>query len=189
MPSKFKTFLKFAQALSPSTKKINTEKWSAIMTMDFRNLDEMKELLFPTLDIDMSSWINKINEEVDSAQLYPETTEVLEKLKNKGYEMGVISNLATPYKKPYYTLGLDKYCSFRVFSCEVGYKKPEIGIYRIVEDNFLAREKKIIMIGDNYVCDYAAPIFFGWEALLLNRSEKKSGGRIIKNLTEIFGYL
>lgn len=189
LPNKFKSYIKMTRALALDDNKLQPDKFASLMTMDFRNLDEMKEMVFPKSDADMGFWQKEISDEVDSAKLFPETISVLESLKDRGYVIGVISNLATPYKKPFYTLGIDKYCSCRIFSCEAGYKKPDIEIYRLMENKFSIRGNKVIMIGDNYITDYAAPIFLGWRALLLSRTEKKSVVPTIKNLNEISDFI
>ncbi len=101
---------------------------------------------------------------------YPEVPAVLERLRESTVRMHLISNVASPYRRPFYRLGLDRYFSRPVFSCEVGCVKPEPQIYDLVFDRAEAvAPETVLMIGDHSVCDVRRPRSLGWQALLLDR--------------------
>ena len=83
----------------------------------------------------------------------------------------MISNLATPYKKPFYTLGLSKYFDVEIFSCDCGLKKPDEAIYRLALKQLDSVPEKTLMIGDTYKADVIGPQAIGIQGILLNRAE------------------
>lgn len=68
-----------------------------------------------------------INIVLENTYIYPETINVLDYLYENKYELYLITNLISPYKKIVEKLDLDKYFKEVFYSCEKGYKKPEIG--------------------------------------------------------------
>ena len=92
-----------------------------------------------------------IENEVKSVKLYPETLSVLQKLKDRGLKLGLISNSAFSYKTPFYDLGLDLYFDTTLFSFEVGMKKPNLEIYKLSLQKLDVLPEQCIMIGDKIV--------------------------------------
>jgi putative hydrolase of the HAD superfamily len=64
-----------------------------------------------------------LEKELANTKLFPEVNEVLEKLYTK-YDLCLISNASADFKRPFFRLGLDKYFDKVIFSCDVGYTKP-----------------------------------------------------------------
>ncbi len=127
----------------------------------------------------------QVKRELDSVVLFPETKEVLKELRSKGIILVSISNLATPYKRPFYALGLDRLIDLHLFSCDLGIKKLDKKIfYQTVEH---LGSKPDLMVGDSLYSDTIGARNAGISAIHLDRSEKTSGG--IHTLNEIFKYL
>jgi len=129
---------------------------------------------------------NKLKVEIDSTKVYPETIELLQKLKDLNYVVGVISNSSTPYKEPFYRLGLDVLTDHNIFSCDVGCMKPSREIYELMQKKIAVDFKEIIMVGDSLRCDVLGPKAVGMNSILLDRHDLFKEKEKIKNLNEIF---
>ena len=78
----------------------------------------------------------------------------------------MLSNLATPYKQPFYDLQLSGYFEKVFFSCDEGDKKPNASFYQKVVDYSKLDKSEIVMIGDNIVSDYKGAMDCGIDAIL-----------------------
>ena len=79
------------------------------MTQEYEDLAAYVEDVRPLAKVNLAKFQAQLEADIASAELFPDTIPVLERLKEKGIKLGLISNLATPYKKPFFNLGLDKY--------------------------------------------------------------------------------
>ena len=122
--------------------------------------------------------------EIDSVELFPETQEVIQKLASK-YPLYLISNLASPYKKPFYDLGLCEYFENAVFSCDFGDKKPNSSIFKEVESMSLQSGEQILMIGDSLTSDITGAKNMSWHYLQIVRNKKSPKEWQITSLKEI----
>ncbi len=125
-----------------------------------------------------------LEEELNSIELYEETIEVLESLK-ENYQLYLISNLASPYKKAVQKLNLAVYFDGIVFSCEEGKLKPEKNIFEIVEFKSEKKENEILMVGDSFKSDIQGAKNMNWNYLKINRKGKIKETFEIINLREI----
>lgn len=114
---------------------------------------------------DISHFLKLLDDEVESTVVFSDTYEVLRKLKDK-YRLFCLSNLATPYKYPYYKLDLENYIEKAFFSCELSDKKPNASFYdKVVKYSGLNKED-FIMIGDNPLSDIKGANDYGIDAIL-----------------------
>lgn len=67
----------------------------------------------------------KLESDLKSAMLFEDTIPCLSKLHASGLKLGLLSNVATPYKQPFFSLELDRYFTSTIFSCDIGAKKPD----------------------------------------------------------------
>jgi HAD superfamily hydrolase (TIGR01549 family) len=88
-------------------------------------------------------------DDIAKIELYPETMDVLARLREAGLQVGLISNLSTPYMEPFFTLGLDRMMDHAVFSCEVGFVKPEPQIYEAMISKMGLEPSQMLMVGDS----------------------------------------
>lgn len=162
--------------------------------MDYINLTmkhtvpELIELLpndFQSLYFDN---IVLLNQELASIDVYAETVEVLKSLRNR-HKVYLISNLASPYKKPVYSLNLEQYFSDVMFSCDYGVIKPDIDIFKIVEKKSGCSGEEILMIGDSEKSDIRGAQNMKWRYLKIDRSKKQSEKYIINDLKEVGAYI
>jgi len=112
-----------------------------------------------------------LREELDSVRLFPETIEVLEDLKGKGYALAVISNLAKPYSEPIKRL-LDPYIDVFVWSYEVAVAKPERKIFATLCQRLDCLPMRVLMVGDTWEADVMGGSNFGMPSVLIDREGK-----------------
>ncbi len=143
------------------------------LTKNWENLQELAKEWGGNQSVNLELYQKDLEAELASTQLYCETKEVLEELRNRGIKIGVISNLASPYRKPFFDLGLDQLVDHYIFSCDVGVKKPSPEIYQLMIDKWSFSPAEILMVGDSPKCDFLGPKSLGINAILLQRERTK----------------
>ncbi len=93
-------------------------------------------------------------------------------------KLGLISNLAAPYKEPFYRHNLAAYFDATLFSCDVGVRKPEPEIYLRMAKALSISPASAVMVGDSRRSDYEGAKAVGMEAVLLRRIGDGRGGRL-----------
>lgn len=177
----------FLEAISAGNHK---EFVNIILCSDFFKTPEGEIELFNLGNsVDVEKFTTDLCIELESTELYRESIDVLEKLRNLGYMTGVISNLATPYKKPFFRLGLDKLIDHSIFSCELGRTKPHQNIYAAMSNGSGVAFDEMLMIGDNLRCDVTGPKAIGMNAILLDRVGSSKETEKIKTLDEVLKIL
>ena len=161
----------FSQGLSSVNSLLRAKK--QLMTNVYVTLQEYIDRSGVPCKGDVTLFQNFLDEEIESVQLYEETHEVLLALQEKEIKLGLISNLASPYKRPFFDNTLEKYFDLLLFSDEVGLKKPDSMIYKIATKGFGVVPEEVLMVGDNLVCDYNGPKNVGMQALFLDRKNKQ----------------
>lgn len=151
------------------------------------DLESFIQLICPSKLPELKVYKKRLAKRVASARTYPETIGVLESLQNKNISLGLISNLGTPYKQPVYDLGLDQYFEHMIFSCDVGYKKPDKEIYLPMQKFLGIEPKNIVMVGDKVFADVMGPSKVGWQAIHLDRKNHSYGS--ISTLDKVLDFL
>ncbi|MFH0752301.1 MAG: HAD family hydrolase [archaeon] len=156
------------------------------MTEDLPSMSDVVHRLLPNKrGFDVSGYDSAVAKEVGSVVLYPDVLETLGRLRDKGISMGLVSNLASPYREPFFRFGLDRFISSFVFSCDVEMMKPESGIYRAVLGRMEVSAAKVLMVGDSFRNDVEAPELLGMRSVLLDRKGSSDCPRKIRSLSEI----
>jgi len=177
------TYQRLFDALSVDKKKAKT----LALTESFPDLASFVHRLRPESTLDLRPFEDDLAREIASTRTYDDTHRTLATLRSKGIRLGVISNLATPYARPFFTLGIDKLVDIHVFSCEVGLKKPDRAIYAHLLTLAKARSDQALMIGDSMPCDVVGPRCAGLRAVHLNRDGPYNAGSVT-TLTDIIDY-
>lgn len=132
--------------------------------------------------IDLAAVNEQLEQELASVRLFPETLEVLTQL-SQTHTLYLISNLATPYIQPYADLGLAQFFTEAIFSCEVGYTKPDKTIFELVPHS---SADEVTMIGDSWRADMQGAQAVGWQYWWLQRKQKfDPERRIIASLSDL----
>jgi HAD superfamily hydrolase (TIGR01549 family) len=82
----------------------------------------------------------------------------------------ICSNLAKPYGAIIDRL-LPDFSFTRILSYEVGYIKPDDGIYDAILNRTSHRKERILFIGDTFIADYEGPIQYGFHASSMQNSD------------------
>jgi len=116
-----------------------------------------------------------------------EDISVIEKLKNKGYTIILLSN-SCPLFKNALNDELLSLIDHVFYSYNLGYTKEDNEIYRIVEETLGNKPFEFLHIGDTILSDYLKPRENGWNTLYYGNNND-SNINTISNLNEIFNYL
>jgi 2-haloalkanoic acid dehalogenase type II len=118
---------------------------------------------------DLSAAWSEIAPRVESWVCYPETESVLEILKEREFELGVVSNATDLVRKVFDNLGLTKYFDFLVISDEVGVRKPSPKIFQIALEKAGTSPGRTLFVGDKFAIDVAGAKRVGMNAVLVDR--------------------
>ncbi len=126
--------------------------------------------------------------DIRSAKLFPDVIQTLEKLRQQRLPLAIISNLAAPYRSVVSTLGISEYLTAAIYSCDVGYCKPDPAIYKVAQQALGKPAANTLMVGDSYRCDVQGPAAYGMKSILLNRKKKVSNDASISSLDEVLAW-
>lgn len=136
--------------------------------------------------------------ESGNTSMYLDVPETLEALAQRGYRLGVISNLwSFPAEYIFDRNGLGRFFPefARIYSFEVGYRKPEPEIYQEACRRLNARPEECLMVGDNLQADIIGALNAGMKAALINREmlvakeDVPQGVPNMSRLPEVIEYL
>ncbi len=101
--------------------------------------------------------------------LYPHIAAVLAQLKRSGLRVGLISNTGRTwgrFLRPIQDdLGIGKYFDDRVFSDELGVRKPEPQIFEAALEHLGLRPEEVVHVGDDLVADVGGSKALGLRAV------------------------
>lgn len=157
------------------------------LTSSFASLTDFVHEVSRGTTLDVRTYEEEIAQECAATLLYPEAEEVLEQVVRGGFQVGVISNLASPYKTPFYTRNLAQYVDHVLFSCDEGMCKPDPRIYLHMLEMLSVSSGQVLMVGDTLHADVLGPQSVGMRAVLLERECKTT--QSIATLTEIYSLL
>lgn len=107
------------------------------------------------------------------ANLYEDALTTLRALRDRGYKLGLITNSTSVGWRGIETrFGLSALFDVVVVLCKVGFAKPDLKIYREVEERSGLSGQQVLMVGDSQVNDVTIPIAFGWQARLIQRASQ-----------------
>jgi len=95
---------------------------------------------------------------MEERELVPGTIEMLERVKAKGYKVGLLSDVAwgLPVEYPMQDIelyGLDAYFDDLVFSTDVGLRKPHPRLFKLALYNLGVKAEDSFFIGNSIRCD------------------------------------
>lgn len=104
--------------------------------------------------------------------LYPSVPEALAHLKGMGVSVGLVSNTGRTwgrYLRPLQDdLGIGRYFDVRIFSDEVGVRKPDARIFEAATRALGLRPDEIVHVGDDPIADVTGAKAFGMRAVWYN---------------------
>ena len=166
---KAKPYLNLFKTLGLTKEEMNFWR-DKVMSENF-SFEELKEAIRPGSNVYTTQYEYDVKEENESTHLFDDTEFVLNEL-SKRYDLYLISNIATPYKECFYNLGLDRWIKDPIFSCDVGYSKPDPNIYKIVIERSGLQPGQLLMIGDSVRSDYEGALNCGIKSILKDKPLK-----------------
>ena len=157
------------------------EFWRQVVTQTFRpfagnkNLDSLFEELW-NLFAKGECW--KLAEKAEST---------LNTLRVRGYELAVLSNNDARLRSVLADLKIDQAFDHLFISSEMGCEKPELEIFRKVEQTMDRKPNEILHLGDSHSRDFLGARKAGWSALLYG--EPKLENEQISCFSELLNYL
>ncbi len=104
--------------------------------------------------------------------LYPEIGVTLRALRERGYRTGLISNTGRTggrFLRPVQErLGIGESFDVRIFSDEVGVRKPDRAIFQAALDELSLAAHEVVHVGDDVVADVAGAKMAGMRAVWFN---------------------
>jgi len=125
-------------------------------------------------------------------ELFPESLDVLSRLKEKGYRTGLITNFDTRVLDVLRALGIDRYLDSKTLSSEAGAAKPDPAIFKKAVESLGVLPSEAVHVGDSMSDDVRGALSSGLQAVLLDRHRlfKPSKNFVtIESLTELLDYL
>jgi HAD superfamily hydrolase (TIGR01549 family) len=135
----------------------------------------------------LQSFHQEIQEELNSLTLFDDVIPTLEQLVEAKIDLAICSNLARPYGTIIDRL-LPNFSFTRILSYEVGYLKPDDGIYDAILNRTGHRKESVLFVGDTSLADYEGPTRYGFHALHLCRNQV-SHDQSIQSLKDILKFL
>ena len=157
------------------------EFWRQVVTQTFRpfagnkNLDSLFEELW-NLFAKGECW--KLAEKAEST---------LTTLRERGYVLAVLSNNDARLRSVLADLKIDQAFDHLFISSEMGCEKPELEIFRKVEQTMDRKPNEILHLGDSHSRDFLGARNAGWSALLYG--EPKLENEQISCFSELLDYL
>lgn len=179
----YRQFFKFCDLKSRA--ELNCAK-QIILTEELPTFDLIEKRIGIQCQTNVQDLTRTMNEEISQTLLFDDVLYALKQIKLQGLELCLISNLATPYKKPVYDLGLNNLFDKIIFSCERGCRKPNKEIFFLACQEMSINPKQGLMLGDNVISDYQGALSVGMSSVLLNRKAVKTSTPNIKSLKELF---
>jgi putative hydrolase of the HAD superfamily len=104
--------------------------------------------------------------------LYPEIGNTLRALRDRGYRTGLISNTGRTggrfLRSVQDRLGIGESFDVRIFSDEVGVRKPDRVIFQAALDELSLAADEVVHVGDDVVADVAGAMAVGMRAIWFN---------------------
>jgi putative hydrolase of the HAD superfamily len=176
----YKTFGRL-QTCKQTNEGEESEFWRQVVTQTFRpfagnkNLDPLFEELW-NLFAKGECW--KLAEKAEST---------LNTLRERGYELAVLSNNDARLRSVLNDLKIDQAFDHLFISNEMGCEKPELEIFRKVEQTMDRKPNEILHLGDSHSRDFLGARNAGWSALLYG--EPKLENEQITCFSELLNYL
>ena len=120
--------------------------------------------------------------------LYPETIEVLEYFKNKGFKIGVISDTSPSLQHSLEQLGIAKYFDSFIASSLVGAGKPSPIIFNAALDSVGVKVEESLYV-DDYKPEADGAREQGFTSFLIDRNLKEKKEWEISSLKEIIDFV
>jgi putative hydrolase of the HAD superfamily len=117
----------------------------------------------------------------------PEVFDVLEKLRESGFIVGIVSNRNQPLADELKKFGLEGYIDFTLTAGEANSWKPDPGIFLEAVLRLQVPPEEVVYVGDNYYADVVGARNAGLRPILLDPDElfPEAGCEVIHKLHDL----
>lgn len=157
------------------------EFWRQVVTETFRPFSQDKDIepLFEDL------W--NLFARGDCWKLAEGASDTLNTLRERGYELAVLSNNDSRLRTVLADLQIDQAFDHLFISSEMGCEKPDMEIFRKVEAATDKKPAEILHLGDSHSRDFLGARHAGWSALLYGEPRLEEDQ--IRSFSELLGRL
>ena len=103
-------------------------------------------------------------------ELFPETREVLTKLKERGFELGIISNFDSRFFQLIRALDLNQFFDSVTISSLAGAAKPASKIFSYALEQHMLNPDEVLHVGDHRIEDFEGAQQAGLHTVLIDRT-------------------
>jgi len=139
------------------------EFWRNVVWETFRPFTETK-----TLDPIFEKLWN-LFAQGDHWRLSEHAVSSIQTIRKRGYQIALLSNNDSRLRQVIQDLGIEDLFDELFISAEIGYEKPQLEIFRHVEENLQKKPAEILHLGDSYSRDFEGAQKAGWSALLFGK--------------------
>jgi HAD superfamily hydrolase (TIGR01549 family) len=132
------------------------------LVMDRLGIGEQRE--------ELQHAVEKTFNDPSHVQLFPETLQVLESLRSRGFRLGVISNHHEGLLRVLEHHGLERQFETVTYSQEVGAEKPDPRIFRAALERAGCSPEDALHVGDSFESDVLGAQRVGIRAILVDRT-------------------
>jgi putative hydrolase of the HAD superfamily len=157
--------------------------WRGVVRRTFRDVEAFEnfESLFEALWLAFG--------EAHRWRLHDRALETLNRLREKGFRLAILSNWDCRLRSLLEGLELMDYFDHCLISSEVGYEKPNSEIFRRAESCFQANPHQILHVGDSEYHDERGARSAGWHwVLVTHQMETPQSIHRIRNLSELLSH-
>ncbi|MEI4485186.1 HAD family hydrolase [Frigidibacter sp. MR17.14] len=122
-------------------------------------------------------WEEDLQAELGSIRIFDDTLRVIDQLREAGYRLALISNLARPYVEPLREVFGQRFDA-EIFSCDLQAVKPQPVMFASVCAKLDVAPSEVLMVGDSLRSDVDGARRFGMAALHLRRARREVAGTI-----------
>lgn len=169
--------------------------WSTSAEESWAFWSELYRTLLEAMDVpfteDLARELYSTFTDVANYRLFDDAVPVLEKLRDAGLELGLISNFEEWLERLLEHLDVTRFFEVRVISGVEGMEKPDPAIFRLALDRMGVEPADAAYVGDNVVYDVEPAAALGMTGVLLDRRSRHEDfeGRRITSLDELPGVL
>lgn len=174
--------------------------WKELVSLTFHNSIQDKTLCRPQTMDQISKHLIEIFKTEECWKLVQGSQNLLEKLCKNNKRLGVLSNYDPRLQDILVNLKVHDYFDFVITSYSAKCSKPNVGIFKAVEEkNIDINKNEILHIGDSPQLDFVGAKNAGWHALLVTNNidevmgnhpnTKESEDWVVNSLIDIYDFL
>jgi HAD superfamily hydrolase (TIGR01549 family) len=108
---------------------------------------------------------------LDCARLEDGAVALLEELKAAGVRLALVSNVNSFMARVVERLGLDRWFSVTIFSCDLGVTKPSPRAFAAALSGLGVEPSGAVMVGDSWTCDIVGALRCGMRGVWIDRGK------------------